>query len=121
MDDLISRKKLLEQTAEWEAAALEQVGKLDPRNGQEEREEWLKWSAILQERSAFRSDVETAPAVKQKTGRWIRWVVPIEDKYGIEYEPHCKCSECDMEYEPYFTGVVKYCYRCGAKMENSDE
>lgn len=47
MDDLISRQKLLEQTAEWEAAALEHVGKLDPRNGQEEREEWVRWSAQM--------------------------------------------------------------------------
>lgn len=58
-NDLISREKLLEQTAEWEAAALDHVGKLDPM---EDREEWVRWSAILQERTAFKHDVQDAPA-----------------------------------------------------------
>ncbi len=58
---------------------------------------------------------------EQKTGKWIRRFETIEDENGIEYNPHCKCSECGTEYEPYFTRVVKYCYRCGARMEGEQD
>lgn len=119
MDDIISRKKLLTQTAEWEAAALEQVGKLDPRNGPEEREEWVKWSYILKERSAFREDVETAPAAEKKTVKWIGDNAAEEMAYwhdvDLSYLP------LDKPEMPKDAAFPKYCPYCGARMEDNDE
>ena len=60
MDDLISRQALYEKTAEWEAQALHMVEKT---MNHEDRTEWKKWSAILQERSAFKFDIADAPSV----------------------------------------------------------
>ena len=60
MKKLIDAKKLYEQTAEWEAQALEQVDKYDPVDS---RDEWLRWSYILKERGAFKHDVMDAPVV----------------------------------------------------------
>ena len=80
MDDLISRKKLLEQTAEWEAQALAAVEQYDPRNGPEERDQWLRWSYILKERGAFKKDVENAPTAEPQ---WIS----CEERLPNETEP----------------------------------
>lgn len=54
---------------------------------------------------------------KQKTGHWIRWYEEVEYKTCIENIPHCKCSECNKEYNPYTSNFIKYCPQCGAKME----
>ena len=48
------------------------------------------------------------------TGKWNRWYEVVETKESIEYIPHCKCSECGMEYEPY-SPTMKFCSNCGAK------
>ena len=54
----------------------------------------------------------------QKIGHWIRWYE--ETQRGTHYTesiPHCKCSECNKEYDPYTSKFIKYCPECGAKME----
>lgn len=58
--DLIDREKLYEQTANWDAQALDQVLKHHP---EKDRDEWRWWSAVLNERSAFKRDVADAPTV----------------------------------------------------------
>ena len=58
------------------------------------------------------SDIEN-----QKTGHWIRWYEEVEHKTCTENIPHCKCSECNKEYNPYSSFFIKYCSQCGAKME----
>lgn len=141
MNDLISRKKLLEQTAEWEAAALEQVGKHDPRNDPDEREEWIRWSAVLQERTAFKLDVQDAPAEHPELHEWctdckeydtekhccprynrvIREALTEAQKTGkwIKHPkslwPIARCSECKAIC--VYADTAKYCPVCGAKME----
>ena len=58
--DLIDRTELYNQTAEWEAQALEQVNKYHPEIN---RDEWRWWSAVLKERGAFKKDVADAPTI----------------------------------------------------------
>lgn len=58
--DLIDRTKLYNDTANWEAQALEEVAKYDPSDS---RDEWRWWSAVLGERGAFKHDVADAPTV----------------------------------------------------------
>lgn len=57
---LIDADTLYEQTAEWEATALAQ---LERHMNDEDLTEWRKWSAILQERSAFKHDIADAPTI----------------------------------------------------------
>lgn len=58
-------------------------------------------------------------SVAEKTGRWIRWYEVIESADGksTDHIPHCKCSECNCEYDTYSAQFIKYCRNCGAKME----
>lgn len=58
--DLIDKEKLYEQTAEWEAQALEQASKLAQTDN---IEEWRRWHTILNERTAFKHNVYDAPVV----------------------------------------------------------
>ena len=58
--ELIDREKLYEQTANWEAQALDQVLKYRP---EENKDRWILWSAVRTERSAFKFAVEDAPTI----------------------------------------------------------
>ena len=64
MDDLISRRALYDKAATLEAQALDYVGKLIERDGEETSVEWRIWSAILTERTAFKHDVYDAPSAQ---------------------------------------------------------
>lgn len=57
---LIDADKLTEKTTNLEAVALEQVAKFEPS---EEHEKWKVWSAILNERTAFKFDLFDVPTV----------------------------------------------------------
>ena len=59
---LIDADALYEQTAEWEAKALAQVEKHDPRVENETRG-WAHWSVVLVERTAFKHDLMDAPTI----------------------------------------------------------
>ena len=54
---------------------------------------------------------------KAKVGKWITWSEEIIHDGYSEYVTHCKCSECDQEYNPYNASLFNYCPNCGAKME----
>ena len=58
---------------------------------------------------------------KPKTGHWIRWYERREYDSHVECIPHCKCSECGKEYDPYSSQFIKYCNECGAKMQQVEE
>lgn len=62
---LIDADKLYENTANLEAIALEQVNKYDPRI-KEEYTDWVRWSAILTERTAFKYDIADALTILEK-------------------------------------------------------
>lgn len=67
--------------------------------------------------------VEQLPSVtpKEKTGRWIRWYETIEQEHCTIHDPHCKCSECNQEYDPYIASLFSYCPNCGAKMQEAEK
>ena len=50
-------------------------------------------------------------------GNWIRWYEDIYYETYSEHIPHCKCSNCNKEYDPYASRFIKYCSNCGARME----
>lgn len=57
---LIDKDALYEKTAEWEAQALAQTKRYNPTDS---RDEWLRWSFVLKERSAFKFDVADTPTI----------------------------------------------------------
>lgn len=61
--------------------------------------------------------LEGLPSVTQKTGHFVRWYEVKENKNGEDYIPQCKCSECGTAFEPHTSNFIKYCYMCGAKMQ----
>lgn len=113
-DDLISRRALYDKAATLEAQALDYVGKLIERDGEETSVEWRIWSAILTERTAFKHDVYDASSA-QRTGRWIR---------KSNWMWTCSCCGSDNAYaykadDAYEPTVLQdfFCPYCGAKME----
>lgn len=113
MADLIERKPLYEQTAKLEAQALDYVGRLIERDGEEPSEEWRVWSAILTERTAFKHDVFDAPSAEpeRKKGKWII-TSEFEDCY------YAKCNQCNITQVFYFNKqLTKFCPECGAPMD----
>lgn len=54
--------------------------------------------------------------LKEKTAYWIRWYEGVEHDKWDEFIPHCKCSECNKEYDPHLIKSIKYCSNCGRKM-----
>ena len=65
---LIDADALYEKASDLEAQALDYTVKIS--NDEEKREEWLRWSAILAERSAFKHDVNDAPTIEPGP-RWM--------------------------------------------------
>lgn len=51
-----------------------------------------------------------------KTGYWISWYEIIEEEWGTEHNPHCKCSECSTEVDPHTSKFINCCPICGAKI-----
>lgn len=135
-DDLISRRALYDKAATLEAQALDYVGKLIERDGEETSVEWRIWSAILTERTAFKHDVFDAPSAQpntptdaptdtptdtttaQRTGRWIR---------KSNWMWTCSCCGSDNAYaykadDAYEPTVLQdfFCPNCGARMEEQE-
>lgn len=105
---LIDANAMYERACSLEAQALDYVGKLIERDGDEVSEEWKIWSAILTERTAFKHDVFDAPTIEErKTGKWIE---------TDSHEP-CwfKCDQCGR-----LSDIKEiYCPTCGASMVNT--
>ena len=66
----IDADALYEKAASLEAQALDYVGKLIERDGDEVSTEWKIWTAILTERTAFKHDVFDAPTIEPES-QWI--------------------------------------------------
>ena len=113
---LIDGNALYEKASDLEAQALDYAVKIS--NDEEKREEWLRWSAILAERTAFKHDVYDAPTIEpeRKTGRWIH-------KGGGSFI----CSDCGEmvglnTYRSEWAGeIFRYCPHCGAYMGGDAE
>lgn len=107
---LIDADALYAKACDLEAQALDYTVKIS--NDEEKREEWLRWSAILAERTAFKHDVYDAPTIEpeRKTGRWI----PVMNGRG----GHC-CNRCNGYAPSYMNGdehLSDFCPNCGANM-----
>lgn len=62
--------------------------------------------------------VEQLPSAQPETAKFIRWMECKKTAEYISYTPHCKCSKCGTEF---LITTIKYCYMCGAKMEENNE
>ena len=62
----------------------------------------------------------TVDAIQVRHGHWVRWYEEVHDSFGVAYEPHCKCSECGREYDPYDANRMNYCSECGVKLDGKD-
>lgn len=110
---LIDADALYERTCNLEAQALDYVGKLIERDGDEVTTEWKIWSAILVERTAFKHDLFDAPTIEErKKGKW-------EPFWAYGKTVRHRCSEClavaarDDFGKEYLSD---YCTVCGADM-----
>lgn len=110
MQRYIDAIPLYEHAAYWEAKALSVVMKLNTKPfelmSDNEITEWIKWTCILNERTAFKYVVEDAPAadvVERKKGTW---------KNGL-------CSECGYDWGKVapLASVPDFCPGCGAIMK----
>lgn len=61
-----------------------------------------------------------ADTVVAKHGHWIKWRETVADCMGIACVPHYRCSECNLEYDPYDAMRINFCHNCGAKMDGED-
>lgn len=110
MSRLIDADALYKKACDLEAQAIDYTVKIS--NDEEKRDEWLRWSAILAERTAFKYDVNSAPTIKpeRKTGRWLP-----DNRPGGGF---WVCSECKFPSEAFAANVLyKFCPNCGAYME----
>ena len=115
MKRLIDGDALYEKASDLEAQALDYTVKIS--NDEEKREEWIRWSAILAERTAFKHDVYDAPTIEpeRKTGRWI----PVMNGRG----GHC-CNRCNGYAPSYMNGeehLSDFCPYCGADMRGESD
>lgn len=78
MRDLIDRAALYEKVADLEARARDQLLKCDPKV---ELNKWRMWDVVLNERSAFKFDVQDAPSVNVIT---YEDLCELEDRFGPE-------------------------------------
>ena len=115
MSRYIDANALYEKTAEWEAQALEQVSKYDPRDS---REEWRWWSAVLKERSAFKFDVADAPTADVRENKRGRWQ-PIQKGDSGYSAGDFACSCCGKPNRCY--SLTDYCCNCGADMRGEED
>lgn len=108
---LIDANAMYERACSLEAQALDYVGKLIERDGDEVSEEWKIWSAILTERTAFKHDVFDAPTIEErKTGRWEPQIFPFA-------KPRCsECGEPCFGLHGFDYTLTPYCPNCGADM-----
>ena len=126
----IDADALYESTAAWEESALTRIEELNKTPLDEmddaQRALWIKWTAILNERTAFKHDVLDAPTIdvepKRKKGKWIRG----------DAAPHrIYCSNCYATYIPndmwlswttdgkdYPRLPRNFCPNCGADMRH---
>ena len=111
---LIDADTIYEQTAEWEAQALEQVNKY---NYKDSREEWIWWSAVLTERTAFKYDIFNAPTIE---------AVPVLKGKNLKegWSSLFECSKCGESCSDTYVldhNVINFCPHCGAKIDGATE
>ena len=115
MSRLIDGDALYEKACDLEAQALDYAVKIS--NDEEKRDEWLRWSAILAERTAFKHDVYDAPTIEpeRKTGRWIP--TGKDTIFGVDV----RCSVCGESFATTELAEELYCRHCGVYMGGEED
>ena len=81
--------------------------------------EWFKNSAFYhKDHTPFNMAISALE--KERQGHWIRWREERTFEGGSESIPHCKCSECDKEYDTHTAQFINYCPNCGAEMTDNE-
>lgn len=78
MRDLIDRAALYEKAADLETRARNQLLKCDPKT---KLNEWRMWNVVLNERSAFKFDIQDATSVNVITHEDL---CELKDRFGPE-------------------------------------
>lgn len=119
MSKYIDAEKFYADAVRREKEAYQNLMLLDPENG---KNEWIKWNAILNERTAFKHDIMDAPTADVEEVRHGEWI-PIEQRtHWADTETVStniigfRCSLCGAEEKFKY----KYCH-CGAKMDKEKE
>ena len=81
---------------------------------------------IGQEVSCYFKDTMNVKGIceAERTGHWYKWYEEIKrDDKCTDYIPHCKCSECNKEYDAHIIQFINFCPNCGADMrgDNNDK
>lgn len=114
MTRLIDADALLEKFAKLEAIALEYVRKLNERQDPNERDMWVMWTGILNERTAYKYEIVDAPTVDAVPVRYGEWIDPHDPWTGGI------CSACGYqtgERMGHLKLHYRYCPNCGARMD----
>ena len=103
---LIDADELYEKARYLEAQALDYTVKIS--NDEEKRDEWLKWSAILAERTAFKHDVYDAPTIEPEP-RWIPCSERLPEEDGqylitVKYKPEADYEDIYAEHGEWTDG-----------------
>lgn len=106
-------KKLIELDAALEG--LENLNAISFYEANEHSEE-----AYMETKDMLKA-LPTVDAVQVRHGHWVRWYEEVCDSFGVAYVPHCKCSECGMECDPYIANRMNYCSNCGVKLDGKDD
>ena len=114
MSKYIDAGKFYAKAVKWESEALAVLANLDPNT---DHTEYVKWSAILNERTSFKHDImdfEKAVAVEEvRHGKWVL-VKPRRKGRNATY----KCTVCKRLYSSYYNDVLEWAHcPCGAKMD----
>lgn len=85
-------------------------------------DEWDGGCNIGRQKRIYNAIMVLPPAdtVVVKHGHWVKWRETVADCMGIACVPHYRCSECNLEYDPYDAMRINFCHNCGAKMDGED-
>lgn len=75
-----------------------------------------KWNCVFEEPIDEAEPCDDCISDREK-GEWVRWYEDIQrGSHYTEHIPHCKCSQCDKEQDPYSSQFINFCPNCGADM-----
>ena len=111
-DDMISRQAAI-NAVEF---GITYAKAIDVNTG-ESKELFKEGNDALKKASERIKDLPSAQP-ERETAKFIRWMECKKTDNYISYTPHCKCSKCGTEF---IITTIKYCYMCGARMEQNNE
>ena len=105
--DTISRQDIMNVVNEYMSRLCSVIGT------DEDRVEYSFARGLLH---GIMGSIKEQPIAQRKPGKWVKWTEKREDGQSTEYIPHCKCSECSTQFDPYAAQFMDYCPHCGAQI-----